>query len=217
LGLGRFVAAPKPRPMAWAGIGLPRCGEIAGELHKAVPMRDAQRPHHGDSVPTGQPYASLGQRPRKGESRITKPQRGGHNRQSRVNDSTTVGPPRWGFGQLFEPETQADGQGWHRIATLWRNRRSCSVQPVSRHFQVMASPAFPSQRDSPMSAWANGPGTYCLISQTSATCDPRPVSRCQRRFRIPSCVASRGITNSRGVTIRSESLFCDVISAARSM
>ena len=62
-GFGQLFG-PKPRPMAWAGIGLPRCGEIAKELHKADPMRDARGPNHGVSVPTGQPYVSLGQRPR---------------------------------------------------------------------------------------------------------------------------------------------------------
>ena len=70
--------------------------------------------------------------------------------------SSSIGPPRWGFC-LMDAETQADGLGCHRSATLWRNRMACSYDRNSRAGNGIR--AFPSQRDTPMSAWANGPGT----------------------------------------------------------
>jgi len=41
------------------------------------------------------------------------------------DDEKRLGSPRWGYLFVFVTVTQADGLGWHRAATLWREPEQC--------------------------------------------------------------------------------------------
>ena len=84
------------------------------------------------SVPKGRPHVSPGQRPGNERTTTTRaPNWAAITMNPNSVKPKPIAPPRWGSVESLRTGTQADGLGFHRIATLWRNRISCSDHRTS--------------------------------------------------------------------------------------
>ena len=126
---------PSPRPMAWAGIRLPRCGgrqtannrqhrtSAARNISAIVVRGGAHCPSLFPDVVSSRSdglmrFRSRNQ-PNESEAPPGRPSFGHHQSSGgcpRIECSAAPLGLRWMVTTL----TQADGQGWHKAATLWR-------------------------------------------------------------------------------------------------